>query len=113
MGSVSNSSTNISSIQFVKLDQGLLWRFQSFICVIYLFNYTICHEQNKDEIDNMKSTKAGAVHREELQLRDPKNYTTQRNTTQRNATQRNATQRNATQRNATHTTTVQHTYKQK
>ena len=28
----------------------------------------IRHQQNKDKIDNIKNTKAGAVHREELQL---------------------------------------------
>ena len=38
---------------------------------IYLFIYKICHQQNKDKIDNIKNTKAGAVHREELQLREP------------------------------------------
>ena len=39
---------------------------------IYLFIYKIRHQQNKDKIDNIKNTKAGAVHREELQLRDLK-----------------------------------------
>ena len=73
-----------------------------FICLfIYLFFYTIRHEQNKDEIDN-EEYKGSAVHRKDLQLRDPKNYATQHN-----ATQRNATQRNTTQHNTAHTTTVQ------
>ena len=39
---------------------------------IFYFIYKIRHQQNKDKIDNIKNTKAGAVHREELQLRDPK-----------------------------------------
>ena len=42
------------------------------VLFIYLFIYKIRHQQNKDKIDNIKNTKAGAVHREELQLRDPK-----------------------------------------
>ena len=33
---------------------------------VYLFIYKIRHQQNKDKIDNIKNTKAGAVHREEL-----------------------------------------------
>lgn len=45
---------------------------EDFIYFIYLFIYTICHEQNTDNIDNMKNTKAGVAHRKELQLRDPK-----------------------------------------
>ena len=46
-----------------------------FIYFIYLFIYLftkIRHQQSKDKIDNIKNTKAGAVHREELQLRDLK-----------------------------------------
>ena len=38
---------------------------------IFILFYKIRHQQNKDKIDNIKNTKAGAVHREELQLRDP------------------------------------------
>ena len=48
---------------------------QTTIYLFYLSIYKICHQQNKDKIDNIKNTRAGAVHREELQLRDPKNYT--------------------------------------
>ena len=48
--------------------------------LIYLFIYKIRHQQNKDKIDNIKNTKAAAVHREELQLRDPNINRTQHNT---------------------------------
>ena len=47
---------------------------------IYLFIYKIRHQQNKDKIDNIKNTKAGAVDREELQLWDPNINRTQHNT---------------------------------
>ena len=51
-----------------------------YLFFIYLFIYKIRHQQNKDKIDNIKNTKAGAVHREELQLRDPNINRTQHNT---------------------------------
>ena len=38
------------------------------------------HEQNKDNMNNMKNTKAGFAHRDELQLRDLNNYKMQNNT---------------------------------
>ena len=57
--------------------------------IIYLSIYKIRHQQNKDKIDNIKNTKAGAVHREELGTPI------------------------LTGHNTTHTTTVRHTYKHK
>ena len=43
---------------------------------MYLFIYL----HDKDNIENMKNTKAGVAHREKLQLRDPNNCKTQNNT---------------------------------
>ena len=56
------------------------FRYQAAMLFIYLLIYKIRHQQNKDKIDNIKNTKAGAVHREELQLRDPNINRTQHNT---------------------------------
>ena len=52
----------------------------TFFILFIFFIYKIRHQQNKDKIDNIKNTKAGAVHREELQLRDPNINRTQHNT---------------------------------
>ena len=61
---------------------------------IYLFIYKIRHQQNKDKIDNIKNTK---IQRQGLSTEKNFNYGTPI----------------LTGHNTTHTTTVQHTYKQK